>query len=168
MMSFTSAPGVPQNVGLSVVACQLNIVWNEPEDGGSPITEYVVEIRDLSGNFQRYGGCTNPMFTNCSVDMQELRLDPYYLVPNSWIVVRLTAGNAIGYGSATNDIDNYGLQVLNVPSKMFAPTVIEESSGSVARVTWNTLASGSSGYITSYELYNYSTLIYTGPATSFR
>jgi hypothetical protein len=56
-VTMMQAPGRVSGLSMSVNRCVLNLNWNEPNNNGSPLTEYVVDIRGLSGQFTRYGGC---------------------------------------------------------------------------------------------------------------
>lgn len=91
-----------QGVTMSVNQCSLNMSWNEPENNGAALSEYAIDIKSQSGNFVRYGGCSNPSNTACNIEMYEFSGPPYNLISGSNIVARISAANSVGFGPTTN------------------------------------------------------------------
>ena len=102
--------------------------------------------------------------TACTVEMPELRGAPFYLVAGSSIVIRVSAANGNSFGPLSSELDN-GQKVADSPPPMYQPTVTENRAGQTVVVSWEALAPAS-GPISSYELYNYSQIIYSGLDTS--
>ena len=72
------------------------IEWTAPADGGSAITSYTVQIRQIDGStFTIYDGCTGVAIT-CTVPISALIATPYSLGHNNLVRAKVKATNAVG------------------------------------------------------------------------
>jgi hypothetical protein len=88
---------VPANTSLN--NCALQIDWIAPQDGGSDITGYTIEILGKSKEFYPVEFCGQNAETDCLVQMDTLKAQPWNLVGGDLIQIRSTAINDIGRGA---------------------------------------------------------------------
>ena len=84
----------------------IKLNWAAPNDGGSPITEYFVELQGKDDKFYPLEGasCVGPnkkgivsgLTTSCSISIPVLFEAPYLLVDKDQIKIRVTAMNEVG------------------------------------------------------------------------
>lgn len=81
------------------------MTWIAPNQGGSPITEWKVEIRNKKGLFVTLLQCKTKL-QFCEVSMDTLESEPYGLVPGDFIVARVSAKNSYGYSDPSLPNEN--------------------------------------------------------------
>jgi len=99
----------------TIVECGLRIDWPTPEDGGSPILEYNVEVQRKDGQFYRMTFCGQKpqQQTHCIVPMSKLQGDPINLQKGDDILVRASAFNKKGW-SPVSPLSN-AMGILSTP-----------------------------------------------------
>jgi titin len=138
-------PGPPVNVlvdDITKTGCQLT--WEPPEnDGGSPITGYMVER--CNGYSSRWTKVTKTPVTERQMRFEELHEGDEY-------EFRVSAVNAAGQGKPSESSGRFTAKdPFDVPGKPEAPTV-EDMSPEVASVAWAPPASDGGSPITGYTL----------------
>lgn len=112
--------------------CAVNISWAAPDDGGSPLTSYTIEVANRSDSFfpMRDTDCTTSVgSTSCVVPMSVFQEAPYNLSEDDLIVVRARASNAIGDGSWSAP-NNSGAVVVTAPPALASPVFTENTADS--------------------------------------
>ncbi|MCK9408260.1 MAG: fibronectin type III domain-containing protein [Bacteroidetes bacterium] len=124
----STVPGVPTNVVGTSGNTQVSLTWTAPNDGGNPITDYVVEINDGSG-FATFADGTS---TSTSATVTGLTNGTSY-------TFRVSATNSAG----TSSVSTVSAAVIpaTVPN---APTGLTGESGA-ARVALNWTAPAVTG-----------------------
>jgi hypothetical protein len=146
---LAEAPGQMGTVRTASEGCAVNISWAAPDDGGSPLQGYTIEIGARSGSFFPLSDtqCTTSVdATSCVVPMTDFIGAPYNLSEDDLISVRARATNALGDSvwSAPNSI---GAVVVTAPPALASPVLANETPDSVT-VSWTPL--GTANYV--YEL----------------
>ena len=135
------------------VGCALKMTWAAPtNDGGSPIEAYKVEIQGSNGKFYRLQNTcqTDPKVTECSVDMNRLFEAPFSLLPGLRVIVRVSAGNAQGFGKPS-PLNDSGPTMARKPPQMQAPRLKSQSLDSV-ELQWASVQAGPAGTQTTYTV----------------
>jgi len=112
--------------------CFIKLNWAAPNDGGSPITEYFVELQGKDAKFYPLEGasCVGPnkkgivsgLTTSCSISIPALFEAPYLLEEKDQIKIRVTATNEIG--SATpSEINSTAASLTKRLSQMDTPEI---------------------------------------------
>ena len=95
-------PSAPRNV--TVVECGkdfVNLSWQCPDtDGGSPVIQYIIEKRDVTGAASGAGG--DGMWVKCAtVAASKLSVRVRYLLQGNWYMFQVSAKNHVGAGPPT-------------------------------------------------------------------
>ena len=133
--------------------CALKMTWVPPtNDGGSPIEAYKVEIQGSNGKFyQLVNTCqTDPKVLECSVDMNKLFEAPFRLLPGLRVIVRVSAGNAQGFGKPS-PLNDSGPTMMRKPPQMQAPRLTGQTLDSV-ELQWPFVRAGAAGETTAYTV----------------
>ena len=99
----TEVPSAPRNV--TVVECGkdfVNLSWQCPAtDGGSPVIQYIIEMRDVTGAAAGAGG--DGMWVECAtvVAPNELSVRVRDLLQGNSYLFRVSAENHVGAGPPT-------------------------------------------------------------------
>lgn len=85
------APGQPDTKTASLATGSattdiVTITWSGANDGGSPITSYIVQVKDNNGVFKTADSCSSSLATTCEISYQTLNIDPFNLPWGSKIV----------------------------------------------------------------------------------
>ena len=134
-------PGVPQGPAKfsNVLADRLKLSWNPPsEDGGSAITNYVVEKRETS----------RPTWAIVSGSIQITELNVLKLIANHEYEFRISAENRYGIGSPLITNSVVAKNPFSAPESPDPPTITNPTSNSMT-VSWKAPADGGkpiSGY----------------------
>ena len=82
----------------SLDSCSANLSWSRPEDdGGSPLTEYILELESRNGTSIRLQECgVDPDATSCAVNLMSLAQPPFNLLKDHEIKIRARAVNKVG------------------------------------------------------------------------
>jgi hypothetical protein len=72
------------------------IKWNEPNNGGSPIIGYSIEVKNLIGDFQQVQMISEGQ--EALISMSTLTDHPFYLDVGDRIIVKVKAENERGFG----------------------------------------------------------------------
>ena len=87
------------------------MTWIAPFQGGSPITEWKVEVKNRKGKFINLLQCKTKL-QFCEIPMQTLEAEPYGLVPGDAIIAIVSAKNSYGFSSPSlpnaNPINLFG------------------------------------------------------------
>jgi hypothetical protein len=129
--------------------CAVNISWAAPDDGGSPLLSYTIEVGNRSDSFfpLRATQCTTAVgATSCVVPMQDFLQAPYNLSEDDLISVRARASNALG-DSVWSAPSTDGAKVVTAPPALASPVLADETPDTVT-VSWTPL--GTADYV--YEL----------------
>jgi hypothetical protein len=93
----------------------LKTYWTEPDNGGSQITNYYVQIQDKNNSWRDVIGCG--INSNvCITPFSELR-SSYNLEIDDSIQIRIIAENAKGSGAVSNTYTS-PIPVLGEPNRM--------------------------------------------------
>ena len=96
----------------------VTVSWSEPDDGGSPITGYTVEVRRSDDvNFSvDLNSCdmSSSSATSCVIPVATLRASPYNLEWGEAVYARVAALNA--YGSSELSSEGNGAKIITAPS----------------------------------------------------
>jgi len=157
------APGAPTNVAGTPANAQVSLTWSAPTDnGGSAITDYVIQYSSNSGS--TWTTFTDTVSTAASVTVTGLTNGTTY-------VFHVAAKNSVGTGSySTNSSSLIPFTRPNAPTSVSAATGARQSN-----VTWTAPASNGGSAITGYAIRystdnagTWSTPVLTGSsATSF-
>jgi len=138
----------------------VKISWTAPNSNSYPITSYLIEIADSltatwTADTTNCDGSSSTVMGNmyCIIPMSTLTSAPYGYLFNQLVVVRASATNARGTGSASTP-NSIGARIRSVPDAMSTPTQGPSSDTDIV-VTWSALtltATGNSD-ILSYNLY---------------
>jgi hypothetical protein len=100
--------------------CSVKLDWKAPNAGGSPITEYFVEMQGKDQKFHPLEGasCVSPnkkgvvqaSNTSCLISIPILYGSPYNLIRDDLVKIRVTAKNSIG-SSKPSEINTIGARV---------------------------------------------------------
>jgi titin len=135
------APDAPINLVGVAGNAQISLTWSPPpNNGGSAITDYVIQYSSNSGS--TWTTFADTVSTATSVTVTGLTNGTAYLF-------RVAAKNAVGTGS--NSSSSNGLTPLTVPG---APSSVSASSGARQSdaVTWTAPTNNSGGAITGYAV----------------
>jgi hypothetical protein len=144
---LADVPDKPKDTTTTVSGSNIIINWKAPDDNGSDITGYNVEIRQRDNRYASYTGCTGNVFS-CTVPISVLQDVPYNLAIGDSVYARIKAINAKGISAASNNGD-WAKIPATVPSTPSAPTTTV--SGTNVSITW--AAPGNSGLvITGYNV----------------
>lgn len=133
---------------INITTGDLVLDWAAPEDNGSPVTRYQIEIRDKVGSaFLSHASCDGTdaaivAATECSVPMLTLTSAPYSYTLGDLIVVRSAAYNEKGFGLIGPD-NVAGGTAKTVPA---APAPVfrgDATTPAQVQVNWTTLATTS-------------------------
>jgi len=113
-------PSTPAAPITTLIGSQTLISWDQPDDGGTPITSYVILIELVSGESaaEELEGCDGSLpeivaARQCYVQNKALNAAPFNLVWGSSVRAQIKAINIIG-GSPYSDFGN-GAVLLNGP-----------------------------------------------------
>jgi hypothetical protein len=131
------------------IQCELAMIWTAPDDGGSPIIGFRIEVL---GNDDEYHSLNNLCesdgeSTNCLVPIGALYAQPYELRQDDAISVRAQAQNAEGWSLPSEP--NSVTQMVEAPTQMEQPSLESESINQFI-ISWSSSAE-TSGH--SYEVY---------------
>jgi hypothetical protein len=136
----------------------VKIEWIQPHDGSEALTSYLIEIANFDTT-QWYEDATNcngddPMVTSCIVPMETLTADPFFLIFDQLVEVRVTAVNSYGPSPGASEVNVDGARVRSRPSQIPAVTVLSFAD-TTATLSWGALTGEDAGNsdITSYEIY---------------
>ena len=93
-------PGQIKPVNIEKTGCSAKLAWIAPYQGGSPITEWKVEIKNKKGKFVNLLQCKTKL-QFCEVPMETLASEPYGLIPGDEIIAIVSAKNSFGFGPAS-------------------------------------------------------------------
>jgi hypothetical protein len=79
------------SVRASSETCGVKITWNEPDNGGSPILGYTIQVENLGGVFQQVKIITEGQ--EALISMSTLIDHPFYLDVGDRIIVKVIAKN---------------------------------------------------------------------------
>jgi hypothetical protein len=133
---------------IDIATGDLVLDWTAPEDNGSPITMYQVEIRDKVGvAWGSHPACDATTAalvaaTVCQVPMLTLTSAPYSYALGDLIVVRAAAYNEKGFGPMAPE-NTAGGTAKTVPAAPSAPTRGEATTPEQVEVEWTALATTS-------------------------
>lgn len=122
--------------------CAINLSWAAPDDSGSPLLSFTIEISNRAGSFfplrETQCNADNAGAASCVVPMSVFQEAPYNLSEDDLIVVRASATNALGDGvwSAPN---TSGALVVTAPPALATPGLANETPDEVT-VSWTPLA----------------------------
>jgi len=116
-------PGPPKCITTVTDNCCVKMDWFEPRDGGSPITNYEVEVMDSKGKYVKYPYCgQSTKELSCTIAMGILSTSPYNLKANEPVEMRVRACTSGGCG-------DYSLRPLKTTTHMAA------QPGDIAKIT---------------------------------
>lgn len=130
-------PVAPRTI---IVGSNVQIIWNSPDNGGSAITSYIIQIRMNDGITFTTVTCIESLaniiaLTQCTVPISTLTTAPISLSWGSSIYATITAVNI--YGSSTISSVGTGAIIVTVPD---APMNLANNptltSGSQITITW--------------------------------
>jgi hypothetical protein len=126
-VNIVHAPALMLAVGTEYDNCSLMIEWIVPDDGGSAITQFDVQIKDSLGDFVSLENlCQNPRSTSCTVPMQVFQDEPYNLRKDDLIFARIAGQNEKGWG-VYSQLNSDGASVLSAPVLMEVPVLVNQS-----------------------------------------
>ena len=113
-------PDVPEAPVTSIDGLNVVVSWSTPYDGSTPITHYIVKIRQ-SDDFtfsQELSNCDGSDSTivstqSCSIPVSALRASPFYLSWGTMVYATVVAGNIVGDSLAS--AEGSGAVILTVP-----------------------------------------------------
>ena len=89
-------------VQVSDEGCDARFTWEVPDDAGSSIEEYLVEVLGQDGSFHAITDCDQgPESLECPVPWSIFREAPYSLSDDNRIEVQVSARNANGWGDTS-------------------------------------------------------------------
>ncbi len=101
--AIPSAPATPSTIVVSNT--DVEITWEAPADGGSPITAYTLATRQNDGTtLATYAGCTGTTPT-CSVTIADLQAGPFTLAWGASVYANVLAKNVVGSSAASSPVD---------------------------------------------------------------
>lgn len=140
----------------------LVITWQAPNNDGSPITAYVIDIADVtSTTWSTAASCNgaDPLVVaalTCTVPMSTLTAAPFNYVFGNVVYVKIAAVNAYGAGSWSAISSSSGVTVASVPTQMAEPTVdLASSTDAYVTLRWTPLTGAAAGNsaVIAYSLY---------------
>jgi hypothetical protein len=95
---------IVQTITSPISISDIEISFEAPEDNGSPITGYEIEIKKADGDYFASLECIASRVDQdttrlCYVSFTELRASPYWLTFDTLVEVRVRATNSIGTGA---------------------------------------------------------------------
>ena len=116
-----TVPGTPNPPVTAAIGTNVEITWDLPYNGGSPITGYIIRIRHFDGvNFSANTVYCDGLNTltiintrKCSVPISAITGDPYQLPWGTGVYADLQAFNTIGGGAVSSQ--GNGAVILIVP-----------------------------------------------------
>jgi len=127
----------------------LVISWAAPDDHGSPVTAYSIEVRDQLGTaWSAAAACDGSEAAvvaalECSIPMLTLTTAPYSYTLDSLIVVRVAAENAKGWGAVSAG-NSAGATAKTLPGQLAAVTRGSSTTPAQVAVEWAALTGASS------------------------
>lgn len=98
----------PSKAGSSKITEKVKVSWNQPLDGGAPITAYSIKIKtsETTTSYFELDQCdgTDPTVVTvreCSIPISVLIKEPFNLIWGSKVVAHITAFNVIGESKAS-------------------------------------------------------------------
>jgi hypothetical protein len=124
-MIRTSYTQIPELSGAGAMGCGVILSWTAPDDGGSPIIAYLIEVqRPETGEWFPIRSCgRNAYDTHCQIVMNDLTNAIFGLRQSDPIVVRGAAYNAIDIGPVS--FSSEGFQVIAGPPSQMSPPRLE-------------------------------------------
>jgi hypothetical protein len=138
----------------------LVISWAAPDDRGSAVSAYRIEVRDQLGSAWSVSpNCDGSAAAvvaarACSVPMLSLLAAPYSYTLGALVVVRVAAENEKGWGLVSGE-NTAGATATTLPAQASAPTRGDATTPAEVEVQWTALTGASSTgglAITSYHL----------------
>ena len=136
LVTFADMPSPMTAVKTTKERCSLRIDWSKPaSDGGTPITEYKVEVASNDGTYHRVLRCGKDVkATSCLLNMRTFFIPPFNLNGGNLIEVRVSAANALGFGKAS-PVNTTGVAMIAKPPTMDAPELVSKTVTS-AVIRW--------------------------------
>jgi hypothetical protein len=151
-------PEAPTVVSTANLNDKVVVSWNEPVDNGSPITQYLIYIRDSVSVLQQESaqcdGASEDVLQarTCSIDLSILTADPFNLVLNDEVFAALVSRNA--YGDSPMSLEFAGAHIYLVPD---APVNLLNdalvTSDLSIRFTWDQGASDGGSPVLDFDVY---------------
>jgi hypothetical protein len=147
-----------QPVTTSLENCQVRISWETPAENGSPIDNYILEVKNIDGDFKVIAQADCPHLvteTSCLIDLEVFSEAPFYLNhygnhPGDMIIPRMSANSDAGQSRYSNLKETD--QFIAGPQTIERPVFI--STDSDIEICWNdVLASYDMSMDPKYEIY---------------
>jgi hypothetical protein len=125
------------------------ISWQAPNNAGSAINAYVINIQHATGGtWHTVSSCTgaNPLVVTCTVPMADLTSATLGYAFGNVVYVRIAASNAYGPGSWSPISSSAGASVASVPTQMAIPTLdLAASTDAQVTLRWTALTGAAAG-----------------------
>jgi hypothetical protein len=116
--------------------CDARFTWEAPDDAGSPIEGYNVEVLGQDGTFHALTNCDQgPEALSCSVPWASFREAPYNLSDGSRLEVQASARNANGSGD-TSPVSTAANTIHALP-RVSLPRMVNKTRSAVT-LEWDT------------------------------
>ncbi len=146
MFATPSVPAAPTTTNPS--STTVAVAWAAPSQGSTPITGYIVAIRQSDGvTYTAYASCSGTALT-CTIANSVLQSSPYSLADAASVYAKVLATSLIG--SSAYSAAGLGAVLPRIPDVPAAPTTTNPSSTTVA-VTWVSPGNGGTP-ITGYSV----------------
>lgn len=139
LVAFVPERPVPPST--SVIADNVILTWTAPFDSGSPITKYLITIRQSDNSYSESSYCDGSLDENkqdrsCTIPLDALTSGDYILVQGDNVNAKVIAYNHYG-PSAESDVGS-GAIIIVVPFKPVGlANNVAVTSASVIGITWN-------------------------------
>jgi len=139
LVAFVPERPVPPST--SVIADNVILTWTAPFDSGSPITKYLITIRQSDNSYSESSYCDGSLDENkqdrsCTIPLDALTSGDYNLVQGDNVNAKVIAYNHYG-PSAESDVGS-GAIIIVVPFKPVGlANNVAVTSASVIGITWN-------------------------------